>query len=104
MMRPVVLLALSTLLGCQHHKPQPPAARTTEATPAETPPPAALPIGIAACDDYLRRVAACRKLPPAARDAFTRGAGAWRAAGATAAKSCEDVAKAANAQLAELGC
>lgn len=103
MMRPLVLLALSTLSGCQHHKP-PPTSATAEAAPAQAASPAALPIGVAACDDYLRRVAACRKLPPAARDAFTRGAGAWRAAGATAAKSCEDVAKAANAQLAELGC
>ena len=99
MKRLIVLLGLSALLGCQHHKPQatPPAA--TEAAPAAT-----LPIGIAACDDYLRRVAACPKLSPAARDAFTRGAGTWKAAGATAAKSCEEVAKMAAAQLAELGC
>jgi len=95
----ILLLGLSTLLGCQHHKPQP-----TSATPTEAAPPAALPIGIATCDDYLRRVAACQKLTPAARDAFTRGAGAWKAAGATSAKSCADVAKTASAQLAELGC
>ena len=99
MKRLLVLLGLSTLLGCQHHKPQP-----TSPAPAAVAPPAALPIGVAACDDYLRRVATCQKLPPAARDAFTRGAGAWKAAGASSAKICEDVAKSAGAALAELGC
>ena len=100
MTRPLVLLALSTLLGCQYHEPPP----ASPAPAAAVAPPVALPIGIATCDDYLRRVAACQKLTPAARDAFTRGAGAWKAAGATAAKSCEEVAKTAGAQLAELGC
>ncbi len=99
MRRLFVLLGLSALLGCQHHKPQP-----MSPAPAEVAPAATLPIGIDTCDAYLRRVAACRKLTPAAREAFTRGVGAWKAAGATAAKSCEDVAKAAEAQLAELGC
>ncbi len=99
MTRLLVLLGLSTLLGCQHHKPQPPSP-----APAGVAPPAALPIGVAASDDYLRRVAACQKLSPAAREAFLRGAGAWKAAGASAARSCDDVAKIAGAELAELGC
>ncbi|HEX6835319.1 MAG TPA: hypothetical protein VF334_02045 [Polyangia bacterium] len=100
MTRLLVLLALSTPLGCQHHKPAPASAAPAEAPP----PPVTLPIGVSSCDDYLRRVSACQKLTPAARDAFTRGAGAWKAGGATSAKSCEDVAKTASAQLAELGC
>jgi len=98
-MRIIVVAGLCTLFGCQHHKPPP---ITLKPTPAAAP--VALPIGVAACDDYLRRVAACQKLPPAAREAFTRGAGAWKAAGATSAKSCAEVAKMAAAQLAELGC
>jgi hypothetical protein len=49
-------------------------------------------------------VATCQKLSPAARDAFTRGAGTWKAAGASSAKICEDVAKSAAAALAEIGC
>jgi len=99
MQRLFVLVGLAALLGCQHHKPQP-----LSPTPTEAVAPATLPIGIPACDDYLRRVAACQKLSPAARDAFTRGAGAWKMAGAAAGKACEDVAKMASAQLAELGC
>jgi hypothetical protein len=99
MNRLLVLLGLSMLLACQHHKPQP-----TSPAPAAVAPSAALPIGVAACDDYLRRVATCQKLSPAARDAFTRSAGAWKAAGASSAKICEDVVKSADVALAELGC
>ncbi len=93
-----VLLALAA--SCQHREP--PAAREQPATLA--PPPSA-PIGIAACDDYLRRVRACAKLPDAARTALLAGTAAWSTAARTASENaCRDTAKAAAPQLAELGC
>jgi hypothetical protein len=99
------VLVVTALAGCQRHEPEP----SKQPLPVLTA--ATGPIGIRACDDYLRRVAACAKLSPAARAAFASGAGAWQRAAAhpgasaqSAEKSCKDVADAASAQLTELGC
>ena len=106
MMKVVVLWIAVVIAGCQRHEPvteQPPVLPVAS--------PATGAIGIAACDDYLHRVAACAKLSPAARAAFANGAGAWQAAAAkpgpsrTAAESgCKATADAASPQLTALGC
>lgn len=99
-------IAAGLAAACQHHEPPPP----PDKPPALAPPPSGA-IGIAACDDYLRRVRACVKLPDAARAALLAGTGAWATAahepGATATtaeKVCRETAQVAAAQLAELGC
>ena len=91
--------------ACQREKPQPvESAAITPVVPATA-------TGNAACDDYLRRVAACTKLSPAMRDALAYGGGVWKqavdqqgAAATAAAESCASVANLAAPSLTELGC
>jgi hypothetical protein len=105
-MKVVVLWIAVCVTGCQRHEPtasQPPPLPVARAATGA--------IGIAACDDYLHRVAACAKLSPGARAALAGGAGAWQAAAAhpgpsrTAAETgCKTTADAAAEQLTALGC
>ncbi len=92
------VMAVVMLAACQRAKP----------TPVEKTAPvvvvAATTTGIKACDDYLRRVAACTKLTPAMRETLAYGGGVWNQAGSSATESCEGVAKLAEPQLIELGC
>jgi hypothetical protein len=103
------VLALGSA-SCQRHTPPPP-------TPVAAEPPlpegseASMSVGVRACDDYLRRVAACASLPRAARDTIARGAIAWRrAAGApqgsakVLADACDETARLATPELERLGC
>ena len=106
MMKVVLLWIVVVVAGCQCHEPpasQPPALPAARAATGA--------IGIAACDDYLHRVATCAKLSPAARAALAGGAGDWQAAAAhpgpsrTAAETgCKTTAEAAAPQLTALGC
>ncbi len=98
-------IGLALVAACQSEKPQP-----FKATPVATVAPATT-TGIAACDDYLRRVAACTKLAPAMRETLALGGGIWKQAadqGGPAAKGaldrCTAVARLAASSLAELGC
>jgi hypothetical protein len=99
----VALVALVAVAACQRETPK----------PIEHPPvasmAAATTTGVTACDDYLRRVAACTKLTPAMRETLAAGASVWKyaadqQAGSAASTSCADVAKLADPQLTELGC
>jgi hypothetical protein len=93
------------LAACQREKPQPiKQTPIVQVAPATT-------TGIAACDDYLRRVAACTKLTPAMRATLAHGGGIWKAAadqGGAPAKattaSCDELAKLAAPSLSEVGC
>ena len=105
-MKGVVLWIALAGAGCQRREPpksQPPALPASHAANG--------PIGIPACDDYLRRVAACQKLSPEARAALASGAGDWQTAAAhpcaprTAAETgCKTATDAAAPQLTALGC
>ena len=104
-MKVVVLWIAVVVAGCQRHEPakQPPPLPAAHAATAA--------IGIAACDDYLHRVAACAKLSPGARTALAAGAGDWQTAAAhpgpsreAAETGCKTTADAAAPQLTALGC
>lgn len=105
-MRVTHVLAVAALVtGCQRHEPHPAATAQPDRSKGT------LPVGVTACDRYLRRVADCPKLSQAARDAFLLGVNGWKRASEhpgepakAAARSCEDVLKLAEPQLAELGC
>jgi hypothetical protein len=93
------------LVACQREQPQP-----IRATPVVPIVPASA-TGNAACDDYLRRVAACTKLTPEMRDTLARGGGIWKhavdqqgASANAASESCAGVAAVAGPSLSELGC
>ena len=100
-----VVVLWGVLVACQREKPQP-----IESTPVTAVAPATV-TGIAACDDYLRRVAACQKLTPAMRETLAAGGGVWKRAadaGGDVAKatseSCSGIAKLAGSSLESLGC
>lgn len=99
------LLICLLFAACQREKPQP-----IENIPP-TPVVSATVTGIPACDDYLRRVAACTKLTPAMRETLARGGGIWKqaadqkgAVATSATESCTAVSKLAEPSLTELGC
>jgi hypothetical protein len=100
-----VVIGVVFIIACQREKPQP-----VKWDPIE-PVAAATTTGDAACDAYLRRVAACAKLTPGMRETLAHGGGVWKRAvdqaGApakAASESCAGVAKLAGASLTELGC
>ncbi len=79
--------------------------------------PRAAALGVESCDHYLRRFAACERLPPRTRAVFERSFDVWRLARPrahlsgserqwekTAAASCDRAGKAWLASLEDLGC
>ncbi|MDB4953888.1 MAG: hypothetical protein JWO36_1457 [Myxococcales bacterium] len=102
----VGLIVVTGMSGCQRAKPVP-----VEKAPPESIVETVGPVGIPACDDYLRRVAACTKLTPGARATFAHGTTVWKQAAdakgdsaKVAGESCESAAKLAAPVLAQLGC